>query len=121
VEESCPINIDERGQRQRFTAGAIALALGLAFGLYAMWMREPRAIRALAAAPLFFGFLCLLQARTKTCVKHALRGTKAMGDSVEPVADAGEAEEAGCEYYWAFRIVNNRRHRIVDSLAHGAG
>ena len=64
--EVCLTNIGPREVRGRRIAGTIALAAGLAGGIFLVLAHWPGEWNLALLAPFFLGFLGLLQAREKT-------------------------------------------------------
>ena len=75
-------NIGPRGRRQRLILGTICLVLACA-GLYvlARW-QTPRAVRLLLFPFFWVGLVGVLQARARTCIALAARGTCDSGAGV---------------------------------------
>ena len=89
--ESGEENIGPRGRRKRFVMGMALLVLTavlipavLSAGLGRPW-------RLVLFLPAFFGMLCVIQARQKTCALLAVRGLRDMDGGEGKVRDAGIA------------------------------
>ena len=85
--ESATINIGPRERRKRRVMGIVALVAGalLAFALVAL--QAPRPLRLLVFFPIWIAALGLFQARERTCIALAARGTRNMDQKEEPVED----------------------------------
>jgi len=68
-------NIGPREQRKRRLLGIVALTVGVAAAFVLVVMDAPRASRAVVFFPVWLAGLGLLQAREKTCIALAARGT----------------------------------------------
>jgi len=76
-------NIGPREQRKRRLMGIVALTVGVALAFVLVTTDAPRLSRAVVFLPIWMAGLGLLQAREKTCIALAARGTCNL--------DAGEA------------------------------
>lgn len=68
-------NIGPREQRKRRLLGIVALTVGVAAAFVLVVMEAPRPSRAVVFFPVWLAGLGLLQAREKTCIALAARGT----------------------------------------------
>ena len=84
------INIGPKGRRFRFIAGALIYLLTYAAALFLIFENYHRGFRALLFLPFFVGTLCLLQARNRTCVVLAARGSQDMDTGPERVQNPSE-------------------------------
>jgi hypothetical protein len=77
------INIGPREQRKRRLLGIVALVIGVSLAFTLIVYAAPRWSRLIIFLPIWVAGLGLMQAREKTCIALAARGTCNM--------DAGEA------------------------------
>jgi hypothetical protein len=91
--ESSVINIGPRESRKRRVMGIAGLAAGalLAFALVAL--DAPRLSRLFVFFPIWLAALGLFQAREKTCIALAARGTRNMDEGEEAIEDDRLAAE----------------------------
>ena len=68
-------NIGPREQRKRRLLGIVALTVGVAVAFLLVVYDAPRLLRAVVFVPVWIAGLGLLQAREKTCIALAARGT----------------------------------------------
>jgi hypothetical protein len=68
-------NIGPREQRKRRLLGVVALTIGVAVAFVLVTTGAPRLLRAVVFFPVWLAGLGLLQAREKTCIALAARGT----------------------------------------------
>ncbi len=91
----------ERHKRRVMGIAALAAGAGLAFALVATGM--PRLLRVFVFFPVWIAALGLFQAREKTCIAMAARGTRNMDGGEERIDDRAQIV--------AIRIVARRIHR----------
>ena len=82
------INIGPREQRKRRLLGIVALTVGVAAAFVLVVYGAPRVSRAVIFFPIWIAGLGLMQAREKTCVALAARGTRDMDAGEESISDA---------------------------------
>jgi hypothetical protein len=82
------INIGPREQRKRRLLGVVALTVGVATAFVLVVYGAPRLSRAVIFFPIWIAGLGLLQAREKTCIALAARGSCNMDDGEESLGDA---------------------------------
>ena len=82
------INIGPREQRKRRLLGMVALTVGVATAFLLVVYGAPRWSRAVIFFPIWIAGLGLLQAREKTCIALAARGTCNMDDGEVSLGDA---------------------------------
>ena len=87
------INIGPREQRKRRLLGLVALTVGVAAAFVLVIYGAPRVSRAIIFFPIWIAGLGLLQAREKTCIALAARGTRNMDDGEESLSDANLIEQ----------------------------
>jgi hypothetical protein len=80
-------NIGPREQRKRRLLGIVALVVGCAAAFVLVVYAAPRASRLIVFFPLWIAGLGLMQAREKTCIALAARGTCNMDAGETPLAD----------------------------------
>jgi hypothetical protein len=105
------VNIGPREQRKRRLLGLVALTVGVAAAFVLVVYDAPRWSRAVVFFPIWIAGLGLLQAREKTCIALAARGTCNMDAGEEPLSDEKVIEQLRDK---ARRI--NRRS-IITALA----
>lgn len=72
---SSAINIGPREQRKRRLLGFVALTVGVGLAFVLVFSAAPRWQRLLIFFPIWMAGLGLMQAREKTCIALAARGT----------------------------------------------
>jgi len=82
------INIGPREQRKRRLLGIVALTVGVAASFVLVVYGAPRVLRVVIFFPIWIAGLGLLQAREKTCIALAARGTCNMDDGEKSLSDA---------------------------------
>jgi hypothetical protein len=82
------INIGPREQRKRRLLGLVALTVGVATAFVLVVYDAPRISRAVIFFPIWIAGLGLMQARDKTCIALAARGTCNMDAGEESMSDA---------------------------------
>jgi hypothetical protein len=87
------VNIGPREQRKRRLLGIVALTVGVATAFVLVVYGAPRWSRAVVFFPIWIAGLGLLQAREKTCIALAARGTCNMDDGEESLGDARLIEQ----------------------------
>ena len=102
------INIGPREQRKRRLLGLVALTVGVAAAFVLVVYGAPRVSRAVIFFPIWIAGLGLMQAREKTCIALAARGTCNMDAGEESLDDARLSERLRDK---ARRI--NRRAKIT--------
>ena len=80
----------ERRKRVRIAAVSLAVAVLMAAPLVALGAQ--RSWRLLALPPIWVGALCLVEAKTRTCVVLAARGVRNMDAGDERVTDPDERQ-----------------------------
>lgn len=81
-------NIGAREQRKRRLLGIVALTVGVAAAFVLVIFDAPRPLRLVVFFPVWLAGLGLLQARERTCIALAARGTCNMDAGEEPIQDA---------------------------------
>jgi hypothetical protein len=87
------INIGPRERRKRRLLGFVAFTVGVATAFVLVVYDAPRWSRLIIFFPVWIGGLGLIQAREKTCIALAARGTCNMDDGEESVTDRRLIEE----------------------------
>ena len=87
------VNIGPREQRKRRLLGVVALTVGVATAFVLFVYGAPRVSRAVIFFPIWIAGLGLLQAREKTCIALAARGTCNMDDGEVRLDDANLIEQ----------------------------
>lgn len=87
------VNIGPREQRKRRLLGLVALTVGVATAFVLVVYGAPRWSRAVIFFPIWIAGLGLMQARDKTCIALAARGTCNMDTGEENVSDPKLIEE----------------------------
>jgi hypothetical protein len=105
------INIGPREQRKRRLLGIVALTVGVATSFMLVVYGAPRMSRVVIFFPIWMAGLGLLQAREKTCIALAARGTCNMDDGEESLSDANLIEQLRVKA----RALNRRA--IITALA----
>jgi hypothetical protein len=85
--ETPAINIGPREVRKRRLMGIIALAAGVGLAFLSVVMETPRWSRLIVFFPIWIAGLGLFQAREKTCIALAARGTCNMDAGEENISD----------------------------------
>jgi hypothetical protein len=85
--ETPAINIGPREVRKRRLMGIIALAAGVGLAFLSVVMETPRWSRLIVFFPIWIAGLGLFQAREKTCIALAARGTCNMDAGEENIGD----------------------------------
>jgi hypothetical protein len=80
-------NIGTREQRKRRLMGVVALTVGVAAAFVLVIFEAPRPLRLVVFVPVWLAGLGLLQARERTCIALAARGTCNMDAGEEPIED----------------------------------
>ena len=89
-------NIGPREQRKRRLMGVVALTVGVGLAFLLVTLDAPRWSRAVVFFPVWLAGLGLLQARERTCIALAARGTCNMDAGEERLKDenlAGQLRE----------------------------
>ena len=81
------INIGPRERRKRRILGIVALTVGVAAAFVLIVYDAPRLYRAVIFFPIWIAGLGLMQARERTCIALAARGTCNMDAGEEKVRD----------------------------------
>lgn len=81
------INIGPREQRKRRLMGVVALSVGVAVAFVLVVYGAPRLLRLVVFPLIWIAGLGLMQAREKTCVSMAARGTRNMDAGEESLDD----------------------------------
>ena len=105
------VNIGPREQRKRRLLGLVALTVGVAAAFVLVVYGAPRVSRVVIFFPIWIAGLGLMQAREKTCIALAARGTCNMDAGEESLDDTRLSERLRDK---ARRI--NRR-AIITALA----
>jgi hypothetical protein len=87
------INIGPREQRKRRLLGLVALTVGVAASFVLVVYDAPRWSRAVIFFPIWIAGLGLMQAREKTCIALAARGTCNMDTGEESMSDVKLIEQ----------------------------
>jgi hypothetical protein len=85
--ESGASNIGPRERRKRRVMGIVALAAGAGLALALVATDAPRVLRLLIFFPVWIAALGLFQARDRTCIALAARGTCNMDDGEKAIED----------------------------------
>jgi hypothetical protein len=85
--ETPAINIGPREVRKRRLMGIISLAAGVGLAFLSVVMQTPRLLRLIVFFPIWMAGLGLFQAREKTCIALAARGTCNMDTGEENISD----------------------------------
>ena len=111
VSEVTVSNIGTREQRKRRLMGIVALTVGVATAFVLVIFEAPRWSRAVVFFPVWLAGLGLLQARERTCIALAARGTCNM--------DAGEEKLDDDNLIEQLRGKSRRIHRraLVTAIA----
>lgn len=86
-------NIGPREQRKRRLLGVVALTVGVAAAFVLVVYDAPRPSRIVVFLPVWIAGLGLMQAREKTCIALAARGTRNMDTGEERVNDENVIEQ----------------------------
>ena len=86
-------NIGPREQRKRRLLGIVALTVGVATAFLLVVYDAPRPLRAVVFFPVWIAGLGLLQAREKTCIALAARGTCNLDTGEESLDDENLIEQ----------------------------
>lgn len=105
------INIGPREQRKRRLLGIVALTVGVAAAFLLVVYAAPRWSRLLVFFPLWIAGLGLMQAREKTCLALAARGTRNLDKGEERLEDRDLIEQLRCKS----RRINRRA--LITALA----
>ncbi len=97
-------NIGPGERRKRRLLGIVALTVGVATGFVLVVMDAPRPSRAVVFFPVWLAGLGLLQAREKTCIALAARGTCNLDAGEEPIEDGDLIEQLRIKS----RLINRR-------------
>jgi hypothetical protein len=81
------INIGPREQRKRRLLGIVALTIGVGLAFLLVVINAPRLLRLIIFPLIWMAGLGLLQAREKTCIALAARGTCNMDAGEESIGD----------------------------------
>ena len=87
VSEVSVSNIGTREQRKRRLMGIVALTVGVAAAFVLVIFGAPRSLRLVVFFPIWLAGLGLLQARERTCIALAARGTCNMDAGEEKLTD----------------------------------
>lgn len=87
VSEVSASNIGPREQRKRRLLGIVALTVGVATAFVLVVWDAPRPLRAVVFFPVWLAGLGLLQARERTCIALAARGTCNLDAGEERIED----------------------------------
>jgi hypothetical protein len=101
--ESPLFNIGPREQRKRRVMGIAALGAAALLALALVTVEAPRLFRLLLFFPVWMAALGLFQAREKTCIALAARGTCNLDQGEEAIDDERRAAE--------FRAIARRINR----------
>ncbi|HEY0099400.1 MAG TPA: hypothetical protein VGB76_10670 [Pyrinomonadaceae bacterium] len=93
VSEVSASNIGPRERRKRRLLGIVALTVGVATAFVLVIFEAPRLSRAVIFFPVWLAGLGLLQARERTCIALAARGTCNLDAGEEAIEDEGLIEE----------------------------
>jgi hypothetical protein len=85
--ETPVINIGPREVRKRRLMGIVALAAGSGLAFLSVVLQTPRLLRLVVFFPIWIAGLGLFQAREKTCIALAARGTCNMDAGEESIGD----------------------------------
>jgi hypothetical protein len=100
------IGLRQRQQRMKWGIASFALSAVIIIGLVAS--DAARGWRLLALPSVWLGVLCLIEAKSGTCVVLAARGVRNMGAGNEPLADAAErkmvARQSRRIHLWALLV-----------------
>lgn len=80
-------NIGPREQRKRRLLGIVALTVGVGMAFVLVIYSAPRWSRLIVFFPVWIAGLGLMQAREKTCIALAARGTRNMDEGEERLDD----------------------------------
>lgn len=97
------INLGPRERRKRRLLGVVALTVGVAAAFVLVVMGAPRWSRLVIFFPMWMAGLGLLQAREKTCIALAARGTCNLDDGEEKLTDETLADELRRKARWINR------------------
>lgn len=97
-------NIGPRERRKRRLLGIVALTVGVAVAFVLVTTDAPRWSRAVVFFPLWMAGLGLLQAREKTCITLAARGTCNLDAGEELIEDKDLIEKLRLKS----RLINRR-------------
>ena len=86
-------NIRPRGRRLRFANGLILFLVALAMTAWLIKNNASTPWFALVFGIVLLAAISLLQARDKTCVVLAARGTRETAQGIRPVTDPGEVRQ----------------------------
>ncbi|HVF50954.1 MAG TPA: hypothetical protein VNA19_12750 [Pyrinomonadaceae bacterium] len=104
-------NIGPREQRKRRLLGIVALTVGVAAAFVLVIYQAPRWSRLVIFFPVWLAGLGLLQARERTCIAHAARGTRNMDACEETI----EEDSLNARLRAKARLINRRA--LVTALA----
>jgi hypothetical protein len=93
VAEVSASNIGPREQRKRRLLGVVALTVGVATAFVLVVMDAPRPLRLVVFFPVWLAGLGLLQARERTCIALAARGTCNLDAGEQPLEDKDLIEQ----------------------------
>lgn len=85
--ETPAINIGPREVRKRRLMGLVALAAGVGLAFLSIVLQTPRLLRLIVFFPIWIAGLGLFQAREKTCIALAARGTCNLDAGEESIGD----------------------------------
>lgn len=88
-------NIGPAERRKRVRIAAVSLAVAALVAVSLVAFEAHRGWRLLALPPIWIGALCLVEAKTRTCVVLAARGVRNMDAGDEPITDAAERRMVG--------------------------
>jgi hypothetical protein len=86
-------NIGPREQRKRRLMGIVALVVGVCAAFVLVVYSAPRWSRLIVFFPIWMAGLGLMQAREKTCIALAARGTRNMDEGEESIEDEEMAQQ----------------------------
>ena len=92
VMETPAINIGPREVRKRRLMGIVALAAGCGLAFLSVVLETPRPFRLIIFFPIWMAGLGLFQAREKTCIALAARGTCNLDAGEESINDENLAK-----------------------------
>ena len=80
-------NLNDSEVKKRKMLGYGSFIAGFALVAMCKLQQQPEWVNAMPAIPFFFGYLNVLQARTRTCVLFAFMEKDMTGDVLQPVPD----------------------------------
>jgi hypothetical protein len=109
--EAAVANIGAREQRKRRLLGIVALTVGVAAAFVLVIFEAPRPLRLVVFFPVWLAGLGLLQARERTCIALAARGTCNMDAGEETIED----EDLIAQLRGKSRVIHRRA--LVTAIA----